>query len=197
MSELVELDLDGTLWDHVFTVAPIVMVGTREPDGSFDLAPKHRVVQLTSTHFGFVCRDSHATYRNAVREGAFTVSWPTPHHIVQVSAAAVPHCADGEKKSMRAMHTIPATKVDGVLLDGCPLYLECELERVVEDLGTDHLVIGHVVAARAEREALRNPEVTDSELVHEHPILGYLHPSQFVEIEKSFGFPFSKGFKRD
>ena len=106
MSDLVGLELDNKLWDHVFQVAPLVMVGTREPDDSFDFAPKHRVVQLTPEHFGFVCRRSHATYRNALRERAFTVSWPTPRHIVQTSAAATPRCEDGEKKAMQALKKI-------------------------------------------------------------------------------------------
>ncbi|MCP5040860.1 MAG: flavin reductase [bacterium] len=196
MSDLVGLAIDNTLWDHVFQVAPLVMVGTREPDGSFDFAPKHRVVQLTPQHFGFVCRDTHATYRNTLRERAFTVSWTTPHHVVMTSAAATPRCEDGEKKAMRALPTIPAKQVEGVLLEGCPLYIECRLDRVIVDLGSDHFVVGRIVAAWAERDALRNPEVTDSELVHEHPILAYIHPSQFATIEKSSAYPFSKGFTR-
>lgn len=196
MSDLVGLELDDALWEHVFQVAPLVMVGTREPDGGFDLAPKHRVVQLTPQHFGFVCRASHATYRNALREEAFTVSWPGPKHIVMTSAAATPRCEDGEKKAMSALPTIPARVVDGVLLEGCAFYIECRLERVIDDLGTDCLVVGTIVAAWAERDALRNPELTDRELVHQHPLLAYLHPSQFSNIEKSFGYPFSKGFTR-
>ncbi len=196
MSQLVQLELDGALWDHVFAVAPLVMVGTREPDGSFDFAPKHKIVQLTPGHFGFVCRASHATHRNIEREREFTVSWPTPRHIVQTSAAATPRCDDGEKKAMRGLKTFPAKEVDGVLLEGCPLHVECRLVRVIDDLGADHFIIGEVVAAWAERDAIRNPEVTDSELVHEHPVLAYLHPSQFATIEKSFGFPYSKGFVR-
>lgn len=197
MSDLVELELDDALWDHVFQVAPLVMVGTREPDGGFDFAPKHRVVQLTPSHFGFVCRHSHATLRNALREHAFTVSWPTPHHIVMTSAAATPRCEDGEKRAMQALHTVPAKQVDGVLLEGCPLHVECRLERVIDDLGTDCLVIGKIVAAWAQRDALRNPEVTDRELVHEHPLLAYMHPSQFATVDKSFAYPFSKGFTRE
>ena len=68
MSDLVPIELDDELWERVFVVSPLVLVGTREPDGRHDLAPKHRVVTLRG-HFGFVCRPSHATWRNAVREG--------------------------------------------------------------------------------------------------------------------------------
>src|SRR5690606_34430059 len=42
----VELDVRVPVWDRFFTVAPLVLVGTREPDGRFDLAPKHMVLPL-------------------------------------------------------------------------------------------------------------------------------------------------------
>lgn len=197
MSNRVELELNDELWDHVFQVAPLVMVGTREPDGRFDFAPKHKVVTLTPQHFGFVCRESHATLRNARREQAFTVSWPSPRHIVMTSAAATPRCLDGEKKSLRAFQTVPATKVEGVLLDDCALGIECEVDRVIDDLGKDCLVIGRVVAAHADADAMRSTRMRDSEVVHQHPLLAYLHPSQFATIERSVGFPFAKGFNRN
>lgn len=197
MSDLVALELDDALWDHVFQVAPLVMVGTREPDGGIDFAPKHRIVPLGPRHFGFVCRSSHATFRNALREKAFTVSWPGPRHIVMTSAAAAPRCEDGEKKAVRALPTVPAQEVDGELLDGCTLHVECRLDRIVEDLGEDCLLIGQIVAASASEDAVRSSEHPDGEIVHDHPLLAYLHPSQFATIERSAGFPYAKGFRRD
>jgi flavin reductase (DIM6/NTAB) family NADH-FMN oxidoreductase RutF len=197
MSDLVALALDEAVWDHVFQVAPLVMVGTREPDGGYDLAPKHRALTLSPKHFGFVCRERHATYRNALREEAFTVSWPGPRHIVMTSAAAAPRCEDGEKTAMRALPTVAAKEVDGVFLEGCALQVECRLERVIDDLGDDCLIIGRIVAAWAAKDAIRSGQVLDGELVHEHPLIAYLHPSQFATIDKSVGYPYSKGFKRD
>ena len=29
------------VWERVFTVAPLVIVGSKETDGTYDLAPKH------------------------------------------------------------------------------------------------------------------------------------------------------------
>ena len=77
-SERVRLDLEDKLWEEVFTVAPLVIVGTRESDGGHDLAPKHLVTPMWGPWFAFVCSLNHATYRNAVRERAFTVSWVRP-----------------------------------------------------------------------------------------------------------------------
>ena len=53
--QLIGLDPHGPIWDRFFTVAPLVVVGTREPDGGHDLAPKHLAMPLSwANHFGFV-----------------------------------------------------------------------------------------------------------------------------------------------
>jgi len=50
---------------------------------------------------------------------------------------------------------------DGVLVeDGC-FFLECELDRVVDGFGINSLVIGRVVAAQADRDALRSLDPDD------------------------------------
>ena len=196
MSGLVPIEIDDALWERVFTVSPLVLVGTREPDGHYDFAPKHRVVSL-KRHFGFVCRPSHATWRNALREGAFTVSWPGPRQIVKAAAAASPRCEDGEKKTLRALPTVAAKSVDGMLVDGCRFHLECRVERVLDEFGDDGLVLGRVAAAHADARALRSRAISDGALVHDQPLLAYLHPTQFALIDQSSGFPFPKGFTRD
>ncbi len=196
MSDLVPIELDDELWERVYVVSPLVLVGTREPDGSQDFAPKHRVVTLPS-HFGFVCRPRHATWRNAVRERAFTVSWPSPRQIAMASAAASPRCEDGEKKALRALPTLPARSVEGGLLDGGRFHVECRLERVLDDLGEEGLLLGRIVAAHADRKALRSRSVPDGALVHDQPLLCYLHPNQFALVDHSTGFPFPKDFTRE
>lgn len=196
MSELVPVGVDDELWEHVLVVSPLVLIGTREADGAQDFAPKHRVVAL-GRHFGFVCRPEHATWRNAVREGAFTASWPGPRQIVMAAAAASPRCEDGEKRSLRALPRLPASSVEGALVDGCRFHVECRLERIVDDLGDEGLLLGRIVAAHADRKALRSRNVPDGRLVHDQPLLAYLHPSQFALIEHSTSFPFPKDFTRE
>ena len=94
--KLTTLEVDDSLWQRVFTVAPLVVVGTREPGSSYDLAPKHLVAPMWGPYFSFVCSPDHATYRNAQRERSFTVSWPRPSQVVLASLAASPRCSDGE-----------------------------------------------------------------------------------------------------
>jgi flavin reductase (DIM6/NTAB) family NADH-FMN oxidoreductase RutF len=93
---LIPLDVGRPIWDRFFTVAPLVVVGSKEPDGSYDLAPKHMAMPLGwQNYYAFVCSPRHATYRNIRRERQFTVSFPRPTEIVASSLAASPRCQDG------------------------------------------------------------------------------------------------------
>ena len=44
--DLVLLETDRPIWDRVFSVAPLVIVGSKEADGRFNLAPKHLAMPL-------------------------------------------------------------------------------------------------------------------------------------------------------
>lgn len=195
---LVSLSLDESIWERFFNVFPLVLVGTREEDGSHDLAPKHLAMPLSwGRWFGFVCTPRHRTYQNAVRTGAFTVSYPRPEQVVVTSLAAAPRC-DGEqdKPSLLALPVFPAQVVDGVLVEGCPLYLECWLDRTVDDLDGNSLLMGRMAAAHVHVDALRGEDREDNELIHDHPLFAYLHPGRFAVIDQSLGFPLPAGFRR-
>jgi len=194
---LVSLDLSAPLWDRVFVAAPLVVVGTREEDGGWDLAPKHMATALSwEDHYGFVCAPSHGTYRNAVREGAFTVSFPRPEQIVLASLAAAPRCDDRSKPALAALPTFPAERVEGELLCDAYLHLECELDRVVDGFGANSLVAGRIVAAHASEDALRDPDRDDGDLLAADPLLVYLHPGRYAAVAETRSFPFHEGFSR-
>ena len=61
----VPLPVDSPIWKSFFTVAPLVLVGTIESDGTtHDLAPKHMAMPLGwSNFFCFACSPRHATQR--------------------------------------------------------------------------------------------------------------------------------------
>jgi flavin reductase (DIM6/NTAB) family NADH-FMN oxidoreductase RutF len=192
--DLVDLPVDRDLWARVFTVAPLVVIGTTEGEG-YDLAPKHMAMPLSWEGFyGFVCAPSHATYRNLQLRPEFTVSFPGPEQILEASFAAGGRFDDGVKPALRVVPTIAARVVAPPLVDGCPLYLECELERLVDGLGANSLVVGRVVAASAAREALRGAEVDDADLVHRLGLLAYLAPGRFAEVRESLAFPYPHDF---
>ena len=81
-------------------------------------------------------------------------------------------------------------------MDGCRFHVESHLESVLDDFGDEGLLLGRVVAAHADRNALRSKAVPDGDLVHDQPLLAYLHASQFARIDRSTGFPFPKDFRR-
>jgi flavin reductase (DIM6/NTAB) family NADH-FMN oxidoreductase RutF len=186
----VELDVRVPLWDRFYTVAPLVLVGTREADGSFDLAPKHMVLPLGwQNFFGFVCTPRHATYFNAWRERAFTVSYPRPDQLVETSLAASMRCADGHKPAIATLTTVPAHKVKGVLVEGATLQLECELDRIIDGFGDNSLVVGRVVAAYADPAALREADRAPEDVLAAAPLLAYLHPGRYTTIDTARSFP--------
>jgi flavin reductase (DIM6/NTAB) family NADH-FMN oxidoreductase RutF len=194
---LIELDVSQPVWDRFFWVAPLVLIGTREPDGGHDLAPKHMATPVGWDNFyGFVCTPRHQTYANIRREKAFTVSYPRPSQLVLTSLAASPRCGDADKPALSVLPVFPASTVDGVLLEGGYMFLECELERIVDGFGVNSLIIGRVVAARVAADSERVHEAGDQALVHNAPILAYLHPGRFATVDKSLTFPFPAGMKK-
>ena len=47
---LIELDVEEPIWDQFFWVAPLVLIGTREADGSHDLEAGLLYERLTADH---------------------------------------------------------------------------------------------------------------------------------------------------
>jgi len=195
--ELISLDVDTPIWDNFFTVAPLVIVGSREDDGGYDLAPKHMVTPLGwDNYFGFVCTPRHSTYHNVQREGAFTVTFPKADQLVATSLAAAPRCGHDDKPALGAVSTFPATEVDGELVEHGYLFLECRLDRVIDAFGPNSLITGRIVAARADTRALRGPDRDDQDVIAASPLLVYLAPGRWAQVEQTNSFPFHAGFKR-
>lgn len=193
---IVTLPTDAPVWGRVFTVSPLVLIGTLDPNGAPDLAPKHMATPLGwSNYFAFVCSPRHATYTNALERGVFTVSYPQPSQILQASLAAGGRQPDDSKPTLAALRTFPADVVDGVLVAGCSFWLECELDRMIDGFGENSLVIGRVVAAAADERALRDADRDDGDLIHETPLLAFLSPGRFAQIDDSNAFPFPADFR--
>ena len=195
---MVTLPTEDCLWDKLFTVAPLVLVGTREEDGRFDLAPKHMATPIGwEGHYGFVCTPLHRTYWNAKREGVFTVSYPIPRQVVLTSLAATPRCdGDDPKPVLRAIPTFPATQVEGVLVRDAYLLLECELDRIVDDFGSASLIAGRIVAAHAREDALRSADRDDLDVIDGRPLLAYLSPGRYARVRRTAAFPFPRGMEK-
>jgi flavin reductase (DIM6/NTAB) family NADH-FMN oxidoreductase RutF len=194
---LIPLPIDQPIWDRFFGVFPLVIVGSKEQEGGYNLAPKHMAMPLGwGNHYCFVCSPQHTTYHNIRRHGAFTVSYPRPSEVLLASLAAAPRCEDQSKPSLLLLPTRPARQVDGVLVDGCYLFLECTLHSTIDGFGSNSLIVGNVVAATALEAALRDPERDEADQIFECPLLAYLSPGRLAQIRQSMSFPFPAGFSR-
>ena len=195
-NRLVDIDTTEPVWERFFTVAPLVLIGTTDPDGSPDFAPKHMVTPMGwQNYFGFVCAPTHATCSNIERTGEFTVSYPRPSQVLFSSLAASPR-QDGHKPVLDYFTTFSGQKVSAPLIGDAYLYFECRHFRTVDGFGPNCLITGEIVAARAEPAFLRSSEIDDQELVHESPLFAYLAPGRFAAIERSNAFPFPANMKK-
>ena len=124
--KVVAVDTTVPVWEQFFTVAPLVLVGTRDADGSLDLAPKHMVTPMGwQNYFGFVCTPRHNTCSNIERTGEFTVSYPKPSQVLVASLAASPRDMDSNKPVLDYFRTFPAREVDGEFIEDGYLFFEC------------------------------------------------------------------------
>ena len=195
---VVSIDLDSSsLWERFYMVAPLVVIGTKEGD-HYDLAPKHMAMPLGWQHyFAFVCTPRHATYHNAKHYGAFTVSFPRPDQVLTTSLSASQRCdKPGNKPIMENLETIDADTVDGIFLKDSYLFLECNLERIVDGFGVNSLIVGEVVAAHVHQDALRESGRDHQKMIYQAPMLAYLPPDRFATIHNSLAFPFPAKFEK-
>lgn len=196
-ADVVELDASRPVWDRCFMVAPLVLIGTRDEDGSLDLAPKHMAFPLGwKNYFGFVCSPTHHTCSNIHRRGEFTVSYPKPSQVLYASLAASPRIADGPKTVLQGFSTFPAKQIDGEFIEDAYLFLECRHYKTIDGFGDNCLICAEVVAAYAHPDYIRSTQYDDQELIHDAPLLAYLPPGRFATITRSNAFPFPADMKR-
>ena len=196
-SNIVEIDTQQPVWERCFTVAPLVLIGTRDEDGTADFAPKHMVAPMGwQNFFGFVCTPAHNTYGNAERTGVFTVSYPKPSQLLYASLAASPRNAAGNKPILKYFSTFSASKIDGDFVDESYLYFECHHSKIIDGFGNNSLITGEIIAAYADSNALRASEFDDQELIHDCPLFAYLAPGRFATISRSNSFPFPADMKQ-
>lgn len=194
---VVRIDISDPVWDRFFTVAPLVLIGTTEEDGSPDFAPKHMVTPMGwQNYFGFVCTPLHSTCGNVERTGVFTVSYPKPSQVLYASLAASTRLPDGEKPILDYFSTIPAKTIKGTFVNDSYLYFECEHFKTVHGFGENCLITGKIVAAYADSSFLRASEYDDQELIHESPLFVYLSPGRFAQLDRSNAFPFPADMKK-
>ena len=197
LSEFTSLDVSDPLWEHFYTVAPLVVIGSKEKD-SYNLAPKHMAMPLGHDNFYcFVCTPEHSTYHNISEYGEFTVSYPKPDELIYTSLSASPRCDEdsNHKNIINELKTIKSKSIDALFLKGSYLMLECKLIKIVDGFGRHSLIIGEVIGAFIDRSYHKVSDIDEQDLFSKAPLLSYLAYGRFAVIKDSFSFPFPKHFK--
>lgn len=196
--EFVPLDTSIPIWERIFTVAPLIVVGTKEEEG-YDLAPKHMATPIGfDNYFGFVCTPRHGTYSNVKRTKEFTVSFPRPDQIITTSLSASPR-HEGISKSQSILEALPlvkATSMDAPLVRDSYLYLECDLFKIIDGFGENSIIIGSIREAYVHKDYARFSERDEQQQIKENPLLVYVAMGRFASISETYNFPFPKDFKR-
>ena len=184
---LIDLDTTRPIWDSVFTIAPLVVIGTKE-EGGYDMAPKHMVTPLGADNFfGFVCTPRHKTYHNIIDTGEFTVSFPRPDQVTMTSLAASPRCGQNfrDKPIVESLETLPSQKIDALFVKQSYLFLDCILHSITEGFGEYSLIAGKIISAFVDEDSFRFSERDEQEMVANAPMLAYLAHGRFTSISDS------------
>lgn len=196
-TDLIELPANQPIFETVYTAAPLVIVGTREPSGADDLAPKHMAFPLGwSDYFGFVCTPEHRTYTNAKRTGGFTVSYPRPADILDASLSAGPRTETEEKPSLKGVESVDAETVDAPAVRNAYAVLECELIKTVDGFDKNELIAGEIVGKYVDRDAYRSDDTEPELLFDRAPVLTYFYPDRYASVSETNAFPFPSEFQR-
>ena len=154
---LISLATDRPIWDRFFGVVPLVIVGSKEEDGQYNLAPKHLAMPLGwENYYCFVCSPRHTTYHNIRRTASSRSAIRGRRRCCWPAWRRPPAAKTTPSRASWCCRPFPARQVDGVLVKGCYLFLECTLHSILDGFGPNSLIIGNVVAAAAHEDAVRD-----------------------------------------
>lgn len=192
------LELSSPVWDRIFMVAPLVVVGTREKN-EYDIAPKHMAFPVGfENYFGFVCTPNHGTYQNIRKTREFTVSFPLPEDIVPVSLSATSREGMISKYDtlISSLPVVRAEKMDLPVLRDAYLTFECSAFKIIDGFGENSIITGEIKAASVRKEYLMASDADAQKQLNEHNLLAFIAPNRFARISETQSFPFPKDFRK-
>lgn len=197
-SNYTSLDLSTAVWDRVFMVAPLIVVGTREGT-EYDMAPKHMAFPAGfDNYFGFVCTPEHGTYQNIQRTGEFTVSFPIPDDVVPVSLSATSReeLISKYHDVVGSLPVIRAETMDLPVLQDAYLVFECSVFKIIDGFGENSIITGEIRAAFVRKDYRRISDKDAQEQMNDHNLLAFIAPDRFARISETHRFPFPKDFRK-
>ena len=196
--DFISLDVKESIWEHFYTVAPLVVIGTKEENG-FDLAPKHMATPLGfSDYFGFVCTPRHKTYHNIKDHKRFSVSFVKPDQVLMSSLAAMPRAAvkDFSEEITNQIPTMYNEQGTSIYLKDSYVILDCLLYKIIDGFDDYSMICGKIEAAWVDKDYRVVSDEGQQKQIYEHPLLAYIAQGRFASIKKTWSYPYPKDFKR-
>jgi flavin reductase (DIM6/NTAB) family NADH-FMN oxidoreductase RutF len=147
----VELSGAATAWHSPPLVGQVVLVTTRNKDGTTNIAPKCWASMVASDppHVAFNCNREHWTAQNVLRSREFVVNIPGVELADKVwQVSGLPHPRPVETAGFTVL---PASRVKPPRIAECRAHLECKLVDH-KDFGQEVWLLGRVVAASADSD---------------------------------------------
>lgn len=146
---------------------PIGWIGTRRPDGSFNLAPfsffnvvsaNPPIVMFSAGTHQDRPKDSAALARLS---GEFTVNIVSEDVVEAMSVTSGSFSADEDEFAIAGLTAVTGQKVDAPLVAESPANIECRVDQILElgHEGRTQLVIGDVVAIHVDERVLDGTRV--------------------------------------
>ncbi len=198
LRDFISLDIKESIWEHFYTVAPLVVIGTKEGHG-FDLAPKHMATPLGfSDFFGFVCTPRHNTYHNIKKNSRFSVSFVKPDQILLSSLAAMPRGAvkDFPKEITNQIPTVLSDDGEAIFLRDSYVMLDCISHKIIDGFDDYSLITGKIQSARVHKNYIIVSDEGHQKQIYDHPLLAYIAPGRFASIRETLSYPYPKDFQR-
>lgn len=130
---------------------PVLIIATYNEDGSAN-AMNAAWGGIYDTNQIMLClSDDHATTKNILREGAFTVSFADAEHVTEADYVGIVSGNSVPNKLQRAnLHTASAQHVHAPLIEEFPIAVECTLNHVNED----GIIVGDIINVSADERVL-------------------------------------------
>lgn len=197
-TDFISLDPKMGLWEQFYTVAPLVVIGTKEGE-NFDLAPKHMATPIGfSNYFGFVCTPRHSTYHNIKKEKRFSVSFVKPDQILLSSIAAIPRCSVGDfpKDIIAQIPTLTSEDGGSIYIADSYVYLDCALHKIIDGFDDYSIITGTIVKAFVHKDHMIYSDQGQQSRIYKNPLLVYIAQGRFAKIKETMSYPFPKDFQR-
>jgi len=196
--DFITLNVQESIWEHFYTVAPLVVVGTKEKNG-FDLAPKHMVTPIGfSDYIAFVCTPRHSTYHNIEKEKKFTISFVKPDQILLSSLAAIPRCSVNSFPNdiTDNIPTISTEKGENIFIADSYVLFDCDLHKIIDGFDDYSIITGKIKLALVHKDYKIISDEGQQTQIYENPLLAYIAQGRFASIKETLSYPYPKDFHR-